>query len=170
MKAAMAKRDGKSASVEPAHATSARSPKPAPAVERPILVVTGSVGRNAPAPGGWGYVICFPTGQEVEAGGMVAETTALRMALTAVIRALERLGSEGSAKGVAVRVVTSSEHTVEGASGKAERRADLDLWAQLDGLAHGRRIVWEWEPDETMYFQERAAELARLALKRGSSQ
>jgi hypothetical protein len=27
-------------------------------------------------------------------------------------------------------------------------------------------MLWEWEPDETMYLQERAAELAQLALKR----
>lgn len=151
----MAKRDGKSTRTEPAR------PRPA---DRPILVVTGSIGRSTPAPGAWGYVVCYPSGQEAEGGGTAAETTEHRMALTAVIRALERLGS---AEPAAVRVVTSSQYTVDGASGKAERRANPDLWAQLDQLTRGRRIVWEWEPDETMYFQERAAELARLAMKRG---
>jgi ribonuclease HI len=160
-----AKRNGKGAG-EAAPGTAARGGTPAPAPERPILVVTGSVGRSTPAPGGWGYVICYPTGQETEAGGMAAETTGARMALTAVIRALERV-SAGEIGTAGVRVVTSSQHTVDGASGKAERRAHLDLWAQLDDLARGRRIVWEWEPDETMYLQERATELAQLAMKRG---
>src|SRR5262249_12143852 len=81
------------------------------AVGRPILVVTGSVGRGAPGPGGWGYVVCFPSGQEVEAGGMAAETTGPRMALTALIRALERLTDERGGA-AAVRVVTSSEYAV----------------------------------------------------------
>jgi len=159
----MAKRQSRSA----AHATPARA---AATVERPILVVTGSVGRSVAGPGGWGYVVCYPTGQEIEAGGVAAETTAPRMALTAVIRALERLSEGGTAASAAVRVVTSSQYAVEGASGKAERRANLDLWAQLDELARGRRIVWEWEPDETMYLQERAAELAQLAMKRVPSE
>jgi ribonuclease HI len=160
-----AKRNGKGAG-ETAPGTAARGGKPAPAVDRPILVVTGSVGRNTPAPGGWGYVICYPSGQEAEAGGMAADTTGSRMALTAVIRALERVGAGEVATGE-VRVVTSSQYAVDGASGKAERREHLDLWAQLDDLARGRRIVWEWEPDETMYLQERATELAQLAIRRG---
>lgn len=101
---------------------------------------------------------------------MATDTTGPRMALTAVIRALERLGGERAGTTAAVRVVTSSQDAVEGASGKAERRANLDLWEQLDQLARGRRIVWEWEPDETMYLQERAAELARLAMKRGPAE
>jgi ribonuclease HI len=160
----MAKRNGTGAAGHAAQAAPARETKSSPAPDRPILVVTGSVGRGTPAPGGWGYVVCYPTGQELEAGGTAADTTAQRMALTAVIRALERAGG-GQTE--AVRVVTSSQYTVDGASGHAERRAHLDLWAQLDDLARGRRIVWEWEPDETMYLQERATELAQLALKRG---
>ena len=122
------------------------------------------MGHGAAGAGGWGYIMCFPSGQEVEAGGMDPETTVHRMALTAVIRALERVGPQETAL---VRVVTSSRYTVDGALGKAERRANVDLWEKLDGLARGRRIAWEWEPDETMYLQERAAELAALAVKRG---
>jgi ribonuclease HI len=113
--------------------------------------------------GGWGYVICYPGGQEAEAGGAVAETTGQRTALIAVIRAFERLEPADASP---VRVVSASEYLVDGASGKAERRGHADLWAQLDPLVRGRQVVWEWEPEETMYLQERAAELARLALKR----
>lgn len=145
----------------------AKAPKAADSTrvdDRPILIVTGSVGRGAPAPGGWGYVICYPSGQEVEAGGAEAETTVHRVALTAVVRALERV-SEGET--APLRVVSSSQYAVDGACGKSERRADLDLWSRLDGLARGRRIAWEWEPDATMYFQDRAVELATLAMKRG---
>jgi ribonuclease HI len=162
----MPKRESKSSSGAHANASPARGgkgPKSPPPDERPILVVTGSVGRGGPASGGWGYVICYPSGQELEAAGAVADTTVHRMALTAVIHALERVGAEETAP---VRVVTSSQYTVDGASGKAERRSNLDLWDQLDGAIRGRRMLWEWEPDETMYLQERAAELAQLALKR----
>lgn len=160
----MAKRERKSVADARGVGAPAKSPKPPPADDRPILVVTGSVGGGAAGPGGWGYVMCFPSGQELEAGGMERETTVHRMALTAVIHALERVGPKETAP---VRVVTSSRYTVDGASGKVERRANLDLWEKLDGLARGRRIAWEWEPDETMYLQERAAELATLAMKRG---
>jgi ribonuclease HI len=164
----MAKRERKSvAEREPSTGLGKAStrPEPAPADDRPILIVTGSVGRGAPAPGGWGYVICYPSGQEVEGGGGEAETTLHRMALTAVIRGLERVGKTEAAP---VRVVSSSQYTIDRACGKATRRADLDLWTRLDGLARGRRIAWEWEPDATMYFQDRAVELATLAMKRGA--
>jgi ribonuclease HI len=164
----MAKRESKSGPREGSASSPARSAKTPAAPPRPILVVTGSVGQGTPARGGWGYVICYPSGQEAEAGGVAPETTGARMALTAVIRALERLTTEGSGR-AAVRVVTSSQATVDGASGKAERRANHDLWGELEAVSQGRPIVWEWEPDETMYLQERAAELARLAMKRGGS-
>jgi ribonuclease HI len=139
-------------------------------VKRPILVVTGSAGGGTPGPGGWGYVVCFPSGQEVEAGGTAPDTTTSRMALTAVVRALERLSTERVGATAVVRVVSSSQYAVDGASGKAERRSNLDLWTHLDQVAAGRRVLWEWEPDETMYLQERAAELARLAMKRGATE
>ncbi|MGH7267282.1 MAG: ribonuclease HI [Candidatus Rokuibacteriota bacterium] len=138
-------------------------PTPASAARPPILVVVGSAEGSAAGPGGWGYVICYPGGQEAEAGGAVAETTGQRTALIAVIRAFERLEPPDASP---VRVVSASEYLVDGASGKAARRAHPDLWAQLDPLVRGRQVVWEWEPEETMYLQERAAELAHLAVKR----
>ena len=129
---------------------------------RPILIVVGNTGRG-PGPGGWGFVICYPSGQEVEAAGAEPETTGQRMALTAVIRALERLGSKERS---AIRVVSASQYVVDGALGKAERKANEDLWAELEERAKGRSIAWEWEPEQTMYYQERAVELATLAMKR----
>jgi ribonuclease HI len=138
-------------------------PTPGSGARPPILVVAGSAGSSGVGTGGWGYVICYPGGQEAEAGGAVAETTAQRTALIAVIRAFERLDPADASP---VRVVSASEYLVDGASGKGERRGHADLWAQLDPLVRGRQVVWEWEPEETMYLQERAAELARLALKR----
>jgi len=130
--------------------------------ERPILIVTGSVGRGFGS-GGWGFVICYPSGQEIEAAGAEPETTGHRMALTAVLRALERLGPKERA---AVRVVSASQYVVDGALGKAERKANEDLWAGLEERAKGRSIAWEWEPEQTMYYQERAVELATQAVKR----
>lgn len=130
--------------------------------ERPILIVTGSIGRGF-GPGGWGFVICYPSGQEVEAAGAEPETTGHRMALAAVIRALERLDPK---ERLAVRVVSASPYVVDGALGKVERKANEDLWAELDERAKGRSIAWEWEPEQTMYYQERAVELATEVVKR----
>lgn len=129
--------------------------------KRPVLIVTASVGRGGP--GGWGFVICYPSGQEVEAAGAEAETTGQRMALTAVVRALERLDPKERST---VRVVSASQYVVDGALGKAERKANEDLWAELEERAKGRSIAWEWEPEQTMYYQERALELAAQAVKR----
>lgn len=130
--------------------------------ERPILIVTGNVGRGQ-GPGGWGFVICYPSGQEIEAAGAEPDTTGNRMALTAVVRALERLGPKERS---AIRVVSSSQYVVDGALGKAERKANQDLWAELDERAKGKTIAWEWEPEQIMYYQEQAAELAAQAVKR----
>ena len=130
--------------------------------ERPILIVTGNIGRGL-GPGGWGFVICYPSGQEVEAAGAELETTGHRMALTAVIRALERLNPK---ERLAVRVVSASQYVVDGALGKGERKANEDLWVELEEQAKRRNIAWEWEPEQTMYYQERAVELATEVVKR----
>lgn len=130
--------------------------------ERPILIVTASVGRGQ-GPGGWSFVICYPSGQELEAAGAEPDTTGNRMALTAVVRALERLGPKERS---AIRLVSSSQDVVDGALGKAERKANQDLWAELDERAKGKTIAWEWEPEQIMYYQEQAAELAAQAVKR----
>lgn len=130
--------------------------------ERPILIVTGNVGRGLGS-GGWGFVICYPSGQELEAAGAEPDTTGNRMALTAVVRALERLGPKERS---AIRVVSSSQYVVDGALGRAERKANQDLWAELDEWAKGKTIAWEWEPEQIMYYQEQAAELAAQAVKR----
>lgn len=85
------------------------------------------------------------------------------MELLAAIEGLKALG--GKSRSTPVRVVSASQYLVQGATGKRERAANLDLWAKLDAELRKRSVTWEWEPPSTMSYQAQASELACRALK-----
>lgn len=130
---------------------------------RSILLVVSGICPENPVSGGWGFVICFPTGVEQEgSGACLEETTADRMKMMAAVEGFRSLGTGNRA--IPIRVVSSSHYLVESAAGKRERIGNADLWAELDAQVKGRTVAWEWEPPNTMYFQTQASELARSAL------
>ena len=134
------------------------------APSRPILIVTATVLSGGPGPGAWAYVVCLPSGLEREGSDVVTETTANRLELTALIRALESL-APGDRKNP-MRVVSASQYVVYGAKSVGERKTNLDLWERLNGLTKELRVAWEWEPQGTMAYQDQARELAAQALSR----
>jgi ribonuclease HI len=139
---------------------------PSRPLARSILLVVSGICRESPGPGGWGFVACFPTGIEQEGSGAhIEETTVDRVEMAAAIEGFRFLGTTEDHT-TPVRVVSSSQYLIEGATGKRERSGDADLWAALDAQIKNRTVAWEWEPPDTMFIQTQAFEIARSALRR----
>lgn len=88
--------------------------------------------------GGWGVVIvnedniwCISDGCD--------NTTNNRMELTAVIEALTFMNEENN-----YEIYTDSQLTLNCATGKWKRKANLDLWKQFDDEYENRKVKWNW--------------------------
>lgn len=115
----------------------------------------GCIGN--PGPGGWAYVLVRGGSIDHE-NGAVANTTNNRMELTAVIRALSRIGAEtGGPEQPELEVYTDSQYVRNGITGwistwrrNGWRTSDKkpvknqELWTQLSDLAESLNIEWNW--------------------------
>ncbi|MFH1144973.1 MAG: ribonuclease H [Candidatus Eisenbacteria bacterium] len=110
----------------------------------PMGAFDGGASPN-PGPGGWGVVL--PDGREICGGE--AHTTNNRMELTGAIRLLEETTG-------ALHAIGDSHYVIEGIRSwvsawrvrgwttvAGQPVSNRDLWERLDGLARGRKIVWE---------------------------
>ncbi len=138
---------------------------PSSSPARSTLLVVSGICREESGPGGWGFVVCLPTGVEQGGGGAcLDETSKDRMELTAMIEGFRFL-SAAKGRATPIRVVSSSQYLVECAKGKRERSGNADLWELLEAQVKGRTVAWEWEPPDTMFIQTQALEVARSALR-----
>ncbi|MGI9338886.1 MAG: ribonuclease HI [Gammaproteobacteria bacterium] len=99
-----------------------------------------------PGPGGWAAVILI-NGKQQALSGFEPDTTNNRMELTAVIRALQKLPEQ-----CALCLFTDSQYVQRGMTewignwrkNDFRKVKNPDLWRQLDALANGRNIDWQW--------------------------
>ena len=107
--------------------------------------------RGNPGAGGWGAVLRYGE-NEREIHGGAGQSTNNRMELTAIIMALKELK-----RPCRVRVTTDSQYVLKGINEwlpnwkkrnwkTANRKPVLnqDLWRELDRLASGHEISWQW--------------------------
>ena len=110
-----------------------------------IEAATDGACSGNPGKGGWGGLILFDDGSELEIGGFEKNTTNNRMELTAAIKTLEKLKQFKLKKNFKLR--TDSKYLIDGysnwinnwkkngwktSSGKPVQ--NLDLWQKIDGL------------------------------------
>ncbi len=110
-----------------------------------ITAATDGACSGNPGSGGWGVLIIFQDGSEIEIGGSELNTTNNRMELTAAIKALEKLKNYQLDDDFKLR--TDSKYVIEGytkwiynwkkngwrtSNGKAVQ--NLDLWQIIDKL------------------------------------
>ena len=110
-----------------------------------IEAATDGACSGNPGKGGWGGLILFDDGSELEIGGFEKNTTNNRMELTAAIKTLEKLKQFKLKKNFKLR--TDSKYLIDGYSnwinnwkkngwktstGKPVQ--NLDLWQKIDGL------------------------------------
>ena len=110
-----------------------------------IEAATDGACSGNPGNGGWGGLILFDDGSEIEIGGAAENTTNNRMELTAAIKTLEKLQTFRLKENFKLR--TDSKYLIEGytnwiknwkknswktSSGKIVQ--NLDLWQKIDSL------------------------------------
>lgn len=110
-----------------------------------VEAATDGACSGNPGNGGWGSIIIFENGNEIEFGGSEKNTTNNRMELTAAIKTLEKLKNYKLKKDFKLR--TDSKYVIEGytnwinnwkrngwktSTGKSVQ--NLDLWQKIDSL------------------------------------
>jgi len=110
-----------------------------------IEAATDGACSGNPGNGGWGGLIIFADGSEIEIGGAAENTTNNRMELTAAIKTLEKLQNFRLKENFKLR--TDSKYLIEGytnwiknwkkngwktSNGKVVQ--NLDLWQKIDSL------------------------------------
>ena len=103
-----------------------------------IVIHTDGACKGNPGPGGWGTVI-EQNGNQQKLSGSEPQTTNNRMEMTAVIKGLEAV--DASAK---VLISSDSTYVINTMTKGWKRKANHDLWEQLDRLAGSRNVSWRW--------------------------
>ena len=88
--------------------------------------------------GGWGAVI-VDGGQKRVFSGMAKKTTSNRMEITAALEGILR-----TPQGAEVVIYTDSQYLFGCMARGWQRRANRDLWPQLDEAISKRKVRWEW--------------------------
>jgi len=103
-----------------------------------IEIYTDGACLGSPGPGGWAEIIVSDAGRQ-EVKGREEKTTSNRMEITAAIKGLAQTppGSE-------VRIGSDSQYLVYTMTKNWKRRANLDLWDELDRLVAERNVDWIW--------------------------
>jgi len=103
-----------------------------------VVIHTDGACKGNPGRGGWGAVVEQNGGQFQLSGGE-AQTTNNRMEMTAVIKGLEAV--DPAAK---VLISSDSTYVVNTMTKGWKRKANHDLWYQLDALVRSRDVSWRW--------------------------
>jgi len=112
--------------------------------------------------GGWAAVI-VDGGQKRVFSGMAKRTTSNRMEITAALEGILK-----TKPGTEVVVYTDSQYLFGCMARGWQRRANRDLWEQLDEVVHQRRVRWEWvDQSAKTPFQKEAHDLATDLASRG---
>tara|TARA_B100000315_G_scaffold169291_1_gene157862 strand:- start:2131 stop:3039 length:909 start_codon:yes stop_codon:yes gene_type:complete len=128
-----------------------------------ITIYTDGSCLGNPGPGGWGAVILQEQGDPVRLSGPELQTTNNRMELTAAIK-----GLESTPAGASIALHSDSGYLVNTMTRNWKRRANQDLWRQLDSLAAERNVSWYWVRGHTGdRWNEEADRLAITAAKLG---
>lgn len=103
-------------------------------------VYTDGACKGNPGPGGWAALIIDPKGTEtLVSGGPIPATTNQRMEVTAAIEGLRSVPP-----GSSITLRSDSLYVVNTMELNWKRRANHDLWAQLDALVAQRNVAFEW--------------------------
>ena len=103
-----------------------------------FVIHTDGACKGNPGQGGWGAVIEQDGNQTIISGGE-PHTTNNRMEMTAVIKGLEAIDPHAH-----VLISSDSTYVINTMTKGWKRKANHDLWEQLDRLVRGRDISWRW--------------------------
>jgi ribonuclease HI len=129
-----------------------------------VVYTDGGARPSNPGPGGWGVVILDKNNTPTCHSGGSKWATNNQMEMTAAIEALKRTTGP-------IRIMSDSMYVVNCASGKWQRKKNVELWSVYDGVAKGRGIELEWvKAHNNNKYNDMADELAtQQALKMRNS-
>lgn len=104
----------------------------------PVIIYTDGACRGNPGPGGWAAILQYGD-KTREISGAEPDTTNNRMEMMAVIQALQAL-----TRPCIVRLHTDSQLIVNTMTKGWKRKANQDLWADLDQAAQIHKVAWIW--------------------------
>lgn len=121
-----------------------------------------------PGPGGWAAVIFRHDGEITLSGGQ-RDTTNNRMEMTAVVRALEWVHAnfdKNDRPRVDITIFSDSRLIIQTFNQGWNRKANLDIWSELDRLRAWLNITWTWvKAHDTNPHNNLADELAQKAAR-----
>ena len=103
-----------------------------------IEVHTDGSCHGNPGPGGWAAIV-LTDGNRQELHGREERTTNNRMEMTAVIRGLQAVPSAAD-----VTVYSDSSYVINTMTKGWKRKANQDLWDEMDREVGRRRVKWQW--------------------------
>ena len=103
-----------------------------------IDIYTDGACSGNPGPGGWGAVVIIDGQQTILKGGL-DDTTNNRMEMMAVIEGLKCLPPKSN-----VTVHTDSTYITNTMTKGWRRKANNDLWQEMDALAAQQSVNWQW--------------------------
>jgi len=116
--------------------------------ERKIEIYTDGSCIGNPGPGGWGTLIIID-GKEIELSGHEPDSTNNRMEMTAIIKALEWIRNESGLNHEDLQthkmsIYSDSNLIIQTINQGWKKKANTDLWAQIDKLRAWLDISWTW--------------------------
>ena len=103
------------------------------------IYTDGSCISNPNGPGGWAIAIIEEDGREYYLSDKNSCTTNNRMELTAVLEAISSVKENQECI-----IFSDSQLTINCATGKWKRKANLDLWKEYDKVSKNKIINFEW--------------------------
>ena len=135
-----------------------------------IDIYTDGACSGNPGPGGWGAIVIDDGNKRVLRGGD-DPTTNNRMEMLAVIEGLRSLPKSSQ-----VTVHTDSTYVINTMTKGWKRKANQDLWADLDQQVNEHRVSWQWvrghsghvlnEEADSVAFEESQTRAGRMKPRR----
>lgn len=104
-----------------------------------IEIHTDGACSGNPGPGGWAAIV-VENGEKRELYGRESLTTNNRMEMLAVIK-----GLQATLGGVDVKIYSDSQYVINTMTRNWKRRANQDLWGEMDSEVIKRNVEWQWE-------------------------
>jgi len=111
-----------------------------------IEIYTDGSCLGNPGPGGWGLLMLHEN-IKVELSGGEEDTTNNRMEMTAIIKALELLNKKFDEKELSkleIKIYSDSNLIIQTLNQGWKKKANTDLWAEIDKLRAWLNITWTW--------------------------
>ena len=103
--------------------------------QKVIEIYIGATYSRSVNMGGWGVVLVEEGKREKKYKGCESGGTHQRMILKAAVE-----GLANTEEGCEARLLSNNENLVQGVEDSQQRRANRDLWEQLDGLMSSRNV------------------------------